>query len=85
MGGKGLTGCWRGAMAAKPSTWAIRGVALGPRDADPAIRGATWTAWATGPDVVTSEEQLRFRVTDDLDDDDDYTPVIESRDDPEDD
>ena len=28
-------------------------------------------------DVVTSEEQLRFRLTDDLDDDDDYTPVIE--------
>jgi hypothetical protein len=26
-----------------------RGVAIGPREADPAIRGATWTAWATGP------------------------------------
>ncbi len=49
MAGKGLTECWRGAMAAKPSTWAIRGVALGPREADPAIRGATWAAWATGP------------------------------------
>ncbi len=36
-------------LAAKPSTWAIRGVALGPREADPAIRGATWAAWATGP------------------------------------
>ena len=49
MAGKGLTECWRGAMAAKPSTWELRGVALGPREADPAIHGPTWVAWATGP------------------------------------
>ena len=49
MAAKGLTECWREAEAAKPSTWKVRGVALGPREADPAIDGATWVAWATGP------------------------------------
>ena len=49
MASKGLTECWREAEAAKPSTWKVRGVALGPREADPAIHGATWVAWATGP------------------------------------
>ena len=41
---KGLTECWREAEAAKPSTWKVRGLALGPREADPAIHGATWVA-----------------------------------------
>ena len=49
MASKGLTECWREAEAAKPSTWKVRGVALGPREADPAIEGETWVAWATGP------------------------------------
>ena len=39
MAGKGLTEAWRGAAAAKPSDWAIRGVVCGPREVDPAIRG----------------------------------------------
>jgi len=49
MANKGLTSARAAHGPAKPSTWAIRGVALGPREADPAIRGATWAAWATGP------------------------------------
>jgi hypothetical protein len=50
MASKGLTECWRGAMAAKPSDWTLRGVACGPREADPVIHGSAWVAWATGPD-----------------------------------
>jgi len=49
MASKGLTKCWREAMAAKPSDWELRGVVLGPREADPAIRGPRWAAWAVGP------------------------------------
>jgi hypothetical protein len=32
-----------------PHQWSIRGVALGPRQADPVIRSETWVAWARGP------------------------------------
>ena len=28
--------------------WEIRGVVKGPRQADPAIHGSSWTAWAAG-------------------------------------
>ena len=38
-------------MAAKPSVWTLRGVVCGPREADPAIRGSGWVAWATGPNA----------------------------------
>ena len=51
MAGKGLTECWRGAMAAKPSTWQLQGVACGPREIDPAVSSdEEWCAWARGPD-----------------------------------
>jgi hypothetical protein len=36
-------------LAAKPSDWTLRGVVSRPREADPAIRGSGWVAWATGP------------------------------------
>lgn len=49
MASKGLTEVWNGAMAAKPSEWELRGVVLGPHDAEPVIRGKSWIAWATGP------------------------------------
>lgn len=42
----GLSKAWVAAEAAKPAGWSIRGVARGPREADPQIHGATWTAWA---------------------------------------
>ena len=46
----GLTECWRDAMAAKPSTWKLMGVACGPRELDPKIRTeGEWCAWARGP------------------------------------
>ena len=51
MASKGLTECWRDAMAAKPSTWKLMGVACGPREVDPKVRSAEeWCAWARGPD-----------------------------------
>ena len=41
---------WRDAMAAKPSTWRLMGVACGPREVDPNIHSAEeWCAWARGP------------------------------------
>jgi hypothetical protein len=46
---KGLTECWRETAAAKQSNWQLRGLVLGPREANPAIHGAVWYAWATGP------------------------------------
>lgn len=49
MASKGLTEVWRGAMAAKPSDWTLRGVVCGPREVDPNIRGSGWVAWAIGP------------------------------------
>lgn len=49
MAAKGLTEAWRGAEAAKPSDWTIRGVALGPREVDPRVSGPRWAAWAVGP------------------------------------
>ena len=51
MASKGLTECWREAMAAKPSDWRLMGVACGPREVDPAVHSAEeWCAWARGPD-----------------------------------
>ena len=35
MASKGLTECWRDAMAAKPADWRLMGVACGPREVDP--------------------------------------------------
>ncbi len=50
MASKGLTECWRGAMAAKPSDWRLMGVVCGPREVDPKIRSSEeWCAWARGP------------------------------------
>lgn len=49
MAAKGLTEAWRGAEAAKPSDWTIRGVVLGPREVDPRVSGPRWAAWAVGP------------------------------------
>ena len=60
MASKGLTECWRDAMAAKPSTWKLMGVACGPREVDPNIHSAEeWCAWARGPD----RERLEGRGT----------------------
>ncbi len=42
----GLSKAWIAAEAAKPAGWSILGVARGPRQADPAIHGVTWVAWA---------------------------------------
>ena len=35
-------------MLPRGGEWEIRGVVKGPRQADPAIHGASWTAWAAG-------------------------------------
>jgi len=60
MASKGLTECWRDAMAAKPSTWKLMGVACGRREVDPSIHSADeWCAWARGPD----RERLEGRGT----------------------
>ena len=53
---KGLTECWRDAMAAKPSTGRLMGVACGPREVDPNIHSAEeWCAWAKGQNRVRIE------------------------------
>ena len=44
-----LTQAWTRAEAYKPNGWTLRGVVLGPRQADPVIRSETWVAWARGP------------------------------------
>ena len=49
MASKGSSEAWRGAEAAKPSDWSIRGVVLGPREVDPRISGPRWAVWAVGP------------------------------------
>ena len=50
MASKGLTECWRDAMAAKPSTWRLLGVACGPREVDPKVHTPEeWCAWARRP------------------------------------
>ena len=50
MASKGLTECWRDAMAAKPSNWQLKGVVCGPREIDPNIHSSEeWCAWARGP------------------------------------
>ena len=36
------------AMLPRGGGWEICGVVKGPRQADPALHGSTWTAWATG-------------------------------------
>jgi len=48
----GMSKYWTDASALLPKggEWEIRGVVKGPRQADPAIHGAAWTAWATGDD-----------------------------------
>ena len=56
MASKGLTECWRGAMAAKPSDWRIMGVVCGPREVDPAIHSPEeWCAWARRPNMERLE------------------------------
>ena len=51
MASKGLTECWRDAIAAKPSDWRLMGVVCGTRELDPKIRTAgEWCAWARGPE-----------------------------------
>jgi hypothetical protein len=56
MAAKGLTECWREAMAAKPSTWKLMGVACGPREVDPNIHSPEeWCAWARGPKASGSK------------------------------
>ena len=51
MASRGLIECWREAMAAKPSTWKLMGVACGPREVDPKVHSSEeWCAWARGPD-----------------------------------
>ena len=44
-----LTQAWTRAEAHKQNGWTLRGVVLGPREADPVIRSETWVAWARGP------------------------------------
>ena len=54
---KGLTECWRAAMAAKPSTWKLMGVACGPGEVDPKIHSAAeWCARARGPNKERLED-----------------------------
>jgi hypothetical protein len=44
----GLTKSWTDASAMLLLGWELRGVAKGPRTADPIIDGDGWTAWAAG-------------------------------------
>jgi hypothetical protein len=46
----GMSKHWTAASAQLRQGWEISGVVKGPRVADPAIEGETWTAWATGDD-----------------------------------
>jgi hypothetical protein len=46
----GMSKHWTAASAQLRQGWEISGVVNGPREADPAIDGATWTAWAAGKD-----------------------------------
>jgi hypothetical protein len=52
-----LTQSWTRAEASKPHGWTLRGVVLGPREADPVIRSETWVAWARGPNGERVEGQ----------------------------
>ena len=42
----GMSKAWVEAEAALPREWELGGVVLGPREADPAIDGRHWVAWA---------------------------------------
>jgi hypothetical protein len=42
----GMSKHWTAASAQLPQGWEISGVVKGPRQADLAIHGLTWTAWA---------------------------------------
>ena len=45
----GMSKYWTTASAMLPrGDWEVRGVVKGPRQAEPAIHGSTWTAWAAG-------------------------------------
>lgn len=45
MASKGLTECWRDAMAAMPSTSRLMGIVCGPREVEPTIhRAEEWCA-----------------------------------------
>ena len=60
MASKGLTECWRDAMAAKPTDWKLMGVACGPREVDRKVHSSEeWCAWARGP----NKERLEGRGT----------------------
>jgi hypothetical protein len=50
-----LTQSWTRAEAMKPQDWTLYGVVLGPREVDPAIRRATWVAWARGSNGERAE------------------------------
>jgi hypothetical protein len=50
-----LTKAWTSVDAALPRGWTMRGVVLGPREADPVIRSESWTAWARGPNGERAE------------------------------
>ena len=62
----GMSKYWTSAsaMLARGGDWELRGVVKGPRQADPAIHGLTWTAWAAGDGQrveghgVTAEEAM---------------------------
>ena len=65
MASKGLTHCWRDAMAAKPSKWKLMEVACGPREVDPKIHSAEeWCAlgsWAEPGTAGRPQERSRGR------------------------
>jgi hypothetical protein len=42
----GLSKAWTAASAALPLGWQLRGLAKGPREADPHISSEDWVAWA---------------------------------------
>ena len=50
-----LTPAWSRTEALKPQGWTLYGVALGPREVDPAIRRAIWAAWARAPNGERAE------------------------------
>ena len=61
MASKGLTECWRGAEAAKPSTWNLMGVARGPREAR-GPKGERLEGRGTGPQDALLELTVRLKA-----------------------
>lgn len=63
-----LTKAWTAVDANMPRGWRLTVIALGPREADPVIRGPRWAGLARGPDgeLAQGEGEQPYRALNDL-------------------